>query len=160
MRSSTQRTQLFSSATCLNSWSVVSNCYPLINPLGTNRFADDLPAERQAVHHRADFRSRIQCGISDVQSGFVDTEWAAERAEHAETKLTLRVLCALRLISPEVLIFFPKGHHQHVAIRWQCWVDRFDWRHAVGDTRVVDERGIERIGQREVTERLAVESID
>ena len=39
-------------------------------------------------------------------------------------------------------------------------IERRDWCHAVGDTVVVDQRGIERIGQREASKRQASQIVD
>ena len=52
------------------------------------------------------------------------------------------------------------GHDQDVAVRGPGRVQRFDRRHAVRDACVVDERCVEGMGQREVSERPAVERMN
>jgi len=49
----------------------------------------------------------------------------------------------------------PKRHDQHVAKRRLRPIERRYRRHAVVDTGIVDERGVEGVSQRERTERLA-----
>ncbi len=91
-----------------------------------DRIADDVPAQRPAVHHGADLGAGVQRGVLDVQ--------AAEPA----LKVT----------------------HEHISIRRLGRFDRLDRRHAVRHAAVVDQRGVEWVGQRELPERSAVERVD
>src|SRR2546430_6357997 len=48
---------------------------------------------------------------------------------------------------------------EHVAMARTQGIQGRDRRHAVSDARIVDERGIERIGEREAAKRTAVEVV-
>src|SRR5205823_3422353 len=106
-------------------------------------------------------RSLLDDAIADVERPVSDDLGASRRSRSVLEKGRKRrrvgqiLAAAIRADATDAnSSAIPKGHDEHVAMRRLRRIERRNRRDAMRDAVVVDERSIERVGEREAAERL------
>src|SRR5262245_40179188 len=82
------------------------------------------------------------------------------RRSPREAEFTCRDDQARELLLGYRPVGLPEGDDEDVAMSWRVRIDGFDGCNAVRHARVVNERGVERIGQCEPSQAAAIEAMN